>query len=236
MHQERFSEAGLRQASVMTGRMPVNPSRESFSPSNRAANPSTVREGSFGSQRFYSSHSGFEGNRSAAFSNGRGFENNAGRGSFERPSSTFTPNRGGGAQPGWHSFTPPSSAATNRGEQGFANGNGRGSFRSPDSQHEFHSPNTSRGGYLGSSNNSYNRPPLNMRQPIVTPRGGYSGGYGSRGGGTGAYSAPRSYSVPQGGGHRGGNSGGGYRGGSGGPRGGGGSSRGGGGGHGGHSR
>jgi hypothetical protein len=92
---------------------------------------------------------------------------------------------------------------------------------------QFASPNSaSRGGYGGSSN-SYNRSPLNMRQPIVTPRGGYNE---SRGGNSGGYSAPRggysggSYSAPRGNysAPRGGSSGG---------------SRGGGGGHsGGHSR
>jgi hypothetical protein len=63
----------------------------------------------------------------------------------------------------------------------------------------------------GSSNsyNSYSRPPLNMRQPIVTPRGG-SNTYGSRPGGSnpygsssprGSYNAPRpSYSAPRSGG------------------------------------
>jgi hypothetical protein len=308
MHQERISEASFRQSTAMTGRMPVNPSRESFRPSNREASPSTIRGGSFGSQRFFSSNragfaagtenrgnSGFGGNRNEAFgnnrsgwsANGRGFEGNSSgnRGGFERPSSNANPvnrgNFGRGAPNGWHSFTAPQGGNANRGGESSANGNNRGAenrgsfspserqsnqggfnrftppsrgesqpqstMRNYQSQRQFDSPNTaSRGGYGGSSN-SYNRPPLNMRQPIVTPRGGYNessrgtygGGYNnSRGGGYsmprggnsgGGYSAPRgNYSAPQGGGGYRGNSGGG------GNRGGGGSSQGNGGGHSGH--
>jgi hypothetical protein len=73
-------------------------------------------------------------------------------------------------------------------------------YSSPNAQRQFDSPNSaSRGGY-GASSNSYNRSPLNMRQPIVTPRGGYSESRGYGGG----YSAPRGarngggYSVPRG--------------------------------------
>ena len=262
MHQDRISEASFRGANAMTGRMPVNPSRESFSPSGRAANPSTIRGGEAGSQHFFSSNragfaggaanrgeSGFGGNRGSFANGSRGFEGN-------------TANRGNasGTQ-GWHSFTPPQGSSVNRSGQGFNNGNdrGTGSFSpaerggaqpqssaraySPNaSQREFSSPNTSSRGSYGGSSNSYNRPPLNMRQPIVTPRGGYnesSRGYngGSSGGQPrGSYSAPRSYSAPQGGGgyRGGGGSGGSYHGGGGGGGSRGGSSHSSGGGHGGH--
>jgi hypothetical protein len=255
MRQERIGADSFRQASVMTGRMPVNPSHESFSPSNRSVNPSTMRGGPAGSQRFFSGNrtgfaagseavrgnSGFGANRNAGFTNGRGVENGPGSGSPANRGSV------GGGTPGWRTFTPPPSG--NRGSstperessvRGFNNSSGpQRQFNSPNI-----SPNTaSRGGYGGSSN-SYNRPPLNMRQPIVTPRGGYNesgrGGYGgvyngSRGGSYGGYSAPRgnggggnsaprgSYSAPAGG-----SSGGGSHGGGGGSHGG--SS------HGGHSR
>jgi hypothetical protein len=111
-------------------------------------------------------------------------------------------------------------------------------YSSPNAQRQFDSPNSaSRGGYGGSSN-SYNRTPLNMRQPIVTPRGGYNESRGNSAGNIrgysaprgaysgGGYSAPRSYNAPSA--PRGGNSGGGYHGS---PGGGGGGSHGGGGGH-----
>lgn len=284
MRQEGISSESFRKASIMTGRMPVNPSRESFSPSNRAASPSTIRNGSFGSQHFFSNNragfsganqnrgsSGFGGNRGGAFTNGRGtFERpssnfgNANRGNAGAPSASFgSANRGNANSPsGWHSFTPPARGSVNRSDGAF--GNSRGSFSAPNrnesqpgssrgyapQQRQFDSPNSaSRGGYGGSSN-SY-RPPLNMRQPIVTPRGGnngYNNPYnGSRGGNSSGYAAPRgnynaprpsysaprpSYSAPQGGGYRGPSGGGSHGGGGGGYHGGGGS-RGGGGSHGG---
>jgi len=227
MHQEAISEASFRQASAMTGRMPVNPSRESFSPSNREPNPSTIRNGSAGSQHFFSSSrggsfagagSGYRGAGSAsgAISNRseQGFANSAGRSQATQ----------GGTQGGWNRFTPPSRGASQ--PQSSVRG-----YSSPNAQRQFDSPNSaSRGGYGGSSN-SYNRTPLNMRQPIVTPRGGdneprgaYNGGYSApRGGSSGGYSAPRgSYSAPSA--PRSGSSGGGSRGSSGGSHGGGGHS------------
>jgi hypothetical protein len=209
MHQEAISEASFRQASAMAGRMPVSPSRESFSPSNREPSASTIRNGSAaGSQRFFSSSRGSEG-AGAGFrgSSSSGFSNNAGR-SVQ-----------GGTQGGWNRFTPPSHSASQ--SQSSARG-----YSSPNAQRQFDSSNTAtRGGYGGSSN-SYNRTPLNMRQPIGTPRGGYnesrSGGYsgGSYSAPRGAYSAPRgSYSAPSA--PRGGSSGGSSHGGGGGSHGGG---------------
>jgi hypothetical protein len=195
----------------MMGRMPVNPSRESFRPSNRAPGESTIRNGSFGSQRFFS------GNRAGSPSGYNGGFRESSSGGFGRPSSdAMRANRGniGGAEPNWHRFNPPPSGNTmNRSGQPFANSNEHGPQfparvfgPSNGSQHRFDSPNTaSRGGYGGSSN-SYNRPPLNMRQPIVTPRGGY---YGPRGN----YSAPRAGSS--GGSSRGGGGGGSHSGGGG---------------------
>jgi FecR protein len=269
MHQERISEASFRQASVMTGRVPVNPSRESFRPSNREVNSSTIRNGSSGSQRFFSpSRGGFSntpgagfrgGNGGAAqpgwrgsnspagnvpnradqgYVNGRGAQNRPDRGSYSTPSQQSTE---GGARGGWNRFTPSSRGDSQ--PQSSARG-----YTSPNAQRQLDSPNTaSRGGY-GGSPNSYNRSPLNMGQPIVTPRGGYNEsraysrgdtGY-TRGnnGNSGAYSGPRGGNTGGGygasrGGYTGGgeprgnhssprgNSSGGYRGGDGGSRGGG---------------
>ncbi len=53
-HQERMSAASFREGSMMTGKMPVTPSRESFSPSGRAASQSTIRSASSSSQHFFS--------------------------------------------------------------------------------------------------------------------------------------------------------------------------------------
>jgi hypothetical protein len=237
MHQERISEESFRGASAMTGRMPVAPSRESFSPTDRAAAASTIRNGSASSQRFFSaSRAG-----SAAGGNGgfRGESSVGGnRGSFDRPSSQASGGRTSGSpQSGWHSFSAPSGTSGRGAESTGAQGGGnRVSPSSRESQSEtgrsFGSANGSqrfdssaaagsRGGYGGSSNSYNNRPPLNMRQSIVTPRGGSSSGegtrsYESRGGGySGGSGAPRgNYSAPRGGGSPGGGSRGGSGGGS----------------------
>ncbi|MBZ5695623.1 MAG: FecR domain-containing protein [Acidobacteriia bacterium] len=323
-HQDRISEASFRQSSLVAGKMPMSPSRESFSPSGRAANPSAFRSAPPNTQRFFNGgaranntnasaprsfgnaneanrpQSGF-GNRSA---NGatmtqapRTLENpsqsgreqspsgnNRSSGWFGRssaqapqqtPSQTLSQNRGNAPapaqsnRPGWHTFTPPQSGAVARpapgssaGNRGEVNNSGRGSFAPPsrpssqggsqgapqggpaenrsgwqhftppsrtvqpqESGRGFAQPNQSQRSFnppsaasRGSNPNSYSRPPLNMRQPIVTPRGGgsYGGNYprGSYSQPRGGYSAPRGnggYSAP-----RGGNGGGGNRGGGGG--------------------
>jgi FecR protein len=251
----RMSEASFRNASMVSGRMPISPSRESFSASGRAANPASYRNAPSSSQHFFSAagrpgaasnaFAGRSGNGSArgnSFSGRESFGANANRNSSFRGGST-NENRGAvtSSRPGWHTFTPPQSGA-NRGadSRGFSGSNrgeaNRGSYDrggSYGSNRSFNSPDTaSRGGYSNSYSHSYSRPQLNMRQPIVTPRGGYGnnsygrGGYGGYSQPRGAYSAPRgnggysaprgNYSAPRGGG---------------GSRSGGGGSRGGGGGH-----
>ena len=243
-HQAGISEASFRQGSVMTGKMPVTPSRESFSPSGRAANPSAIRGASPSSQRFFSgsrtnttagarsfgnsgagsrSQSGFGGNRTNGGSNSgspRSF-GNSGNGNGGSPAQS--------GRPGWQHFSPPQSGtANNRSGQGFGennrgavNNSSRGSFSSPSRestqgnqagnrgswQHFTPPTQTSRGG-SSNSYNSYSRPPLNMRQPIVTPRGG-SRGYSSNSSGNspngsnaprGSSNAPRGgFSAPSGG-------------------------------------
>ncbi|HEX4003391.1 MAG TPA: DUF6600 domain-containing protein [Candidatus Acidoferrales bacterium] len=259
----RMSEASFRQASMVSGRMPISPSRGSFSPSGRAANPASFRNAPSSSQHFFSAagrgNVGF-GGRSVnnnvsgreSFNANGGNRGNSGARSFGGANENRGANQNRGAitssRPGWHTFTPPQSGG-NRGAdaRGYAS-----QGRSSQSNRSYNSPNSaSRGGYSNSYSHSYSRPQLNMRQPIVTPRGGgygndsYGrGGYGeSRGGysaprgnysaprGNGGYSAPRgNYSAPRGG-YSAPRGGGGSRGGGGGSRGGGGGSHGGGGGH-----
>lgn len=302
-HQERISADSFRQASMMTGKMPVSPARESFSPSGRAANPASYRNAPSNSQRFFNgsaarANAGINGRQSSfgagsvqrqsgqtparetlqnrgganasgavqsgrggwqtfspssGASNDRGSAVNSARGNFgqseSRGSNEGRPSLGGENQNrgSWEHFTPPSSRQSQAQSQGY----GRGYSESNGSTRGYQpSERSSGGGYY----NSGSRPPLNMRQPIVTPRGdsrgGYSGGRGynapqpgysaPRGGYPGggysggrSNSAPRpSYSAPRGGYSGGG--GGGYRGGGGGgggshSGGGGGGSRGGGG-------
>ncbi|HKV04903.1 MAG TPA: DUF6600 domain-containing protein [Candidatus Acidoferrales bacterium] len=304
-HQQRISEASFRKASVMTGKMPVAPTRESFSPSGRSVNSSAFRNVPPRSQHFFtggartSVAANVPGSRSFGNTNGTarvpsGINVNRNGSPFARPTSP-TPSRATGwnqpngsttaqsNRPGWHTFTPPNRTTSGTGSvaHGIAPNDrssgtrpSRGTFAPPSqpsstkafqgnqpqnrnswqhftppargsqsqdsnrgfmqpsqSQREFHPPSSaSRGSYP----NSYSRPQLNMRQPIVTqrgggyygrepytrapsggsagPRGGYEaprGGYSAPRGG-GGYSAPRGgYSAPRGGGGGGGSRGGG---------------------------
>jgi FecR protein len=239
----RMSEASFRQASMVGGRMPISPSRASFSPSGRAANPVSFRNAPSSSQHFFSAagrtnarSTGFAGRSITSNVNGHeSFSGNRGNSEARSFSGSANGNRGAitSGRPGWHTFTPPQSGG-NRGETS-SNSFGRGNTgtqsenrsgwerfssqgRSSQSERSYNSPESaSRGGYSNSYSHSYSRPQLNMRQPIVTPRGGGNYyGYGRNNGyrgysePRGAYSAPRgNYSAPRGG------SGGGSRGGGG---------------------
>jgi uncharacterized protein DUF6600 len=262
-HQQRMSAESFRQASMVTGKMPVAPSRESFSPSGRAASASTIRSANSSSRHFFTGGSRANG----------GFANSGGSRSFgssENPirgQSGFDGNRSGvnstssvqSSRPGWQKFTPPQSGGSNRSVGGFGanrnsmpNNSNRSTFGrlpqqpSPEtsqgsqrenrnswqqftpptrgsqpnsgrvweqqggSQHGFQPPASASRGGSSNSYNSYSRPPLNMRQPIVTPRGGSNNdrvyrGFGQPRGGSNVYNAPRgpynapSYNAPRGG-------------------------------------
>jgi hypothetical protein len=205
-HQERVSESTLRESNMSTGRMPVSPTHASYSPSGRAANPSTIRNAPSSSQHFFSAS---RANSPANGSTSRMAGANGGAGvgardSARTPSQPAAENRSStnasrgsvnSARPGWQSFSPP---ASNRSGQSATTGNANPYQRS--------NSNPSQGSRAGNSN-SYNRPALNMRQPIVTPRGGSSYGYNApRGnsptsrssGAYGPYAAPRSSTAPRG--------------------------------------
>jgi len=224
-----ISAENFRQASMMSGKMPISPSRESFNPTGRAANPASFRNAPSNSQHFFSA----VGPRNTAMS---GFASHslANTNSATRQSSGFSENRGtvNSSRPGWRSFTPPQSGSANRSSEGFAakgraegNASSRGPFSgqgggqnsngggwqhfSPQqsqesgrgfsgTQRSFNPPSSaSRQGFSNSYSNSYSRPQLNMRQPIVTPRGGNGNeSYGRSP--YGGYSAPRGYSNPGG--------------------------------------
>ena len=218
-----FNRGGAN--SFARGRSPAsNGSRGSFRAmnSNGVGSRGAITSSRSGWRNFTppsgNSRSGFQGNRGAV---------NSGRGSFGNRSggSSFggTANRGGN----WQHFTPQARQAYRPGGGAGYGGNQQRGYQGRGYQGQ---SDPYRGGY---SNGRGSRPPLNMHQPIVQPRGG-NGGYGRSpyGGRSRGYSAPRGgYSAPRGGsGYRGG--GGGSRGGGGGYRGGGGgASRGGGGGY-----
>ncbi len=214
-HQATISAASFRQGSMMTGRMPVTPSRESYSPSGRSANPSTIRSASSISQHFFSG-----GSRSNSSTAGASGSRSFGNSNASRGQSGFGGNSGSTAQSthqGWQHFSTPQSGATNHSGQGFGannsatvNNSSRGSFASPShesntgsqtenrgSWQHFTPPTTSSRGGSSNSYNSYSRPPLNMRQPIVTPRGG-SNTYGSRSYGSNPYGSNSRGSNPYG--------------------------------------
>ncbi len=293
MHQGQISASQFNSARMVGGRMPVSPTRASYSPTGRSADPRSFRSAPPASQHFFTggdrvNASGF--NRSnGTFSRGVQGRSSAAARSFGSANANRGNSRGAitSSRPGWHTFTPPRAgntrgegfagnrSASNAGRQSFgnrsngsfgaANGNRGGNWQHFTTQPRGWSPSFSGrgndsargyqggyqgrtggyGGYGGYSNGRSNRPPLNMRQPVVQPRGGY--GRSPYGGGSRGYSAPRGYAAPRGGysaprgggygggGYRGGG-GGGYRGGGGSRGGGGGGSRGGGGGHGGGGR
>lgn len=222
-HQERINEGTLRNASMSTGRMPMQPSHESYSPTSRAADPRSYRNAPSTSQHFFSA------SRPNGTSNGFAGRNEFNSGSRPMsPSSTARPaqNFGGvrngnsngaitSSRPGWHTFTPPNSANTNRSfESNGANGrspsnggfNGNRPAQSQGGYQRYNGPSSTSRGY---SNGSYGRPSLNMRQPIVTPRSnspygsspyGGSRGYSPNGGSRGysPYNAPRgNYNAPR---------------------------------------
>jgi Family of unknown function (DUF6600)/FecR protein len=302
MRQGRISASEFGQARLVDGRMPVNPTRASYNPTGRAADPRSFRGAPPASQHFFNGgarvnahvdrnggslgavHSGASSrdsfrsmgsNRSDSRA-ARGFENNGSSG-FNRAPVQST-------RPGWHTFTPPRGSNSNPSTRGFEtnrsapNGYSREAHTNQSNQpsrgnvengnrgswHPFTPPargdrpsypdSVGRGygapqqapyerGPYGGRSNSYSRPPLNMHQPIVRPRGGNVYRQPNYGAPRGGYSQPRGgngggprggYSAPRGGGGGGGGrqGGGGSRGGGGGSHGGGGS-RGGGGGHGG---
>jgi hypothetical protein len=207
-----ISEAQFRQASLVSGKMPINPGRYSFSAASHAANPSSFRNAPPASQHFFSNTS-----RTGANTRAQSFGTSYGGSIGRTPSASASSTRGNGSasveatRPGWHSFTPPSGA--NHPSQGFGANersmpntySSRPTFSLPQRQPQsgrynggwaasnaYRPPASApRSGY-SNSYPSYSRPPLNMRQPVVTPRGGsgtrpsYSpphGGGGSSGGG-----------------------------------------------------
>ena len=237
---------------MMTGNVPVTPTRESLSASGRAANPSTISNRGGGQHFFSTNHAtaparSFDqesaGVRQSIQQNGRSGQPGGAAGENRGPSSNGNSNDRGA---GWQRFSPPS--GNDRSNQGNPGGN-----RGPSGNGQARTPSSNSGSY---------RPPLNMRQPVFnrpnsgSNSGGYnrgssgnSGGYnrgssGNSGGYNGGSSGNSGYRPPSnssGGGYnrggggggnqsRGGGGGGGNRGGGGGG-GGGGHSSGGGGGH-----
>ncbi len=246
MNAAAMTHAQFQNARATTGRLPVSPSRESFSASGRPASASTTHNVA-SNQHFFSTH----GTVAAGSRSPGGETARAGNSGFSRSSeggergaetrAGSSAGREGGSSGGWQHFTPmaprSSSESARSGESGSRGSSedrgGYNSERSMSSQNRGYGSESQSRGYgsenrgYGSQGRSYggsSRPPLNMRQPIVTPRsygGGAYGrsapGYGGRapsyGGGRapgfgGGHSAPSSHggSPPHGGSSHGGGS------------------------------
>lgn len=284
--QQPFNESNLRGGGMLTGKMPIAPTRASYSPTSRAANPSTIRNapakffsssranapgsseasriGANSSQRPNSFARPANGGRSFAAPSNRSAASEprtntrAGWNSFgsNRPGSTGSsfsraPSQQSSHLPApttrWHTFTPPQSQSargmrqpsqTNRSFTPVNRGNQR-SFTPPSSRtyqpaanngrswntftppsrnvqpsRGYSAPNTSsrslQNNYSrGTASNNY-RPPLNLRQPVMSPRNNYSAPRGNFGGNNYRPPSSNSYHAPSGGGYRA-PSGGGYR-------------------------
>jgi hypothetical protein len=234
--QERFSAESFRQASLMTGSLPVTPTRASYSPSGRTANPASLpNNGRFNSRVFSGRSTQAAGLQAGARAQGSSSVNRLGefnRGGTAAPAG----NRGGD----WRTYTPSARSggqAYSQPSRGFNNGAASRQYSAPAQSPRSYPSYPSARGNAGSYGNS--RPPLNMQQPVVTPRsssssprgyqnysggsrysGGAPSGGSSRGGGFSGGSSPRSSgggsshgSSGGGGGH---SSGGGHSGGGGG--------------------
>ncbi|HEV3482711.1 MAG TPA: DUF6600 domain-containing protein, partial [Candidatus Acidoferrales bacterium] len=254
--QHFFNGGAARANAVLNGRQSSSfanaHGESSFGAGRNAGSASGAVQSGRPGWRTFTPPSGVSNTRAPAVNSARGnFAQPESRGSNQGRPSPGAENQNRGS---WQHFTPPSHQS-----QAQAQGYSRGHSQPNGSERGYQPPQrSSRGGYA----NSNSRPPLNMGQPVVTPRasgsrGGYSGGrvysaprptYSAPRGGYsgGGYSVPRGYSAPHpsysaprggysGGGSRGGGGGGGYQGGGGGGsyHGGGGSYHGGGGGGGG---
>ncbi len=195
--QARVDEGSFRQASMLTGRNPVSPSRESFQSTNRQVNPSSIPSRSSSSQHFFSNTA----RQNTSVQSGRGASNfNQGGNQAGNVSRAQSSNQS--SRSGWSTFGSRSGQIQSTGGRTFE-GQGAAQPRSNYPQSSA-SPrqyqDNSRGSYNGSGSS---RPTLNMRQPVVTPRGG--GSYSGRAPSSGGYRG-----APSGGGSHGGSSGGGH--------------------------
>ena len=196
----------------------VNPGsrQDGLNPRGNQAQQNTARpvpeQSGQGPRGFGSNNSGNMNRAPAPEQMGRPSEGNTrGQREYAPPSPQQAPSNQS-SRPDWRTINPPSRESQPNGGGRTFEGQGGAQSRPSNSQ-PVESPrqyqNYSRG---NSGNSGYSRPPLNMQQPVVTPRGG------------GSYSAPPERSAPSGGGNGGrgyqggpsggGNSGRGYQGGS----------------------
>jgi len=213
-HQTALSAGEFRNASLVSGKMPVNPGRGSYSATNRVASPTTIRNTTSNSQHFYSPSR--NNNSGGAAQSSRGFgatsnQRNNGYSGYSNSTRSAQPNMNGNrgsqpgtegrtsnpamganrgnapsstARPGWHTFTPPSSSGANRTAPN-APSNNRGSTGNPGNRGGYGAPNTT---------TRTHQPPNsqpNMRGP-TTNNPGNRGGFGAPNTTTRTYQPPNS--------------------------------------------
>ncbi len=204
-HEQAQVSSAMRQNGVS----PVNGNRGFEGSSNaRAAEPgahdqNAMRENSVGSNNRETARPGNSANEGRGF--GQPGENaarsagesrgNSNWGAVPRPGNSTgseAGREGGASSGGWQRFSPmqPRSSSPAEGSAGRSYGNGtegrsngsaesRGSYGAPRGSEERGSYGSPRSGSEGRTYGGSGRPPLNMRQPIVSPRsygGGYPGG------------------------------------------------------------
>lgn len=172
-HQMAIDSRTLRQGGMVSGRMPVQPTKASYQSVSRPVNPSSVPSHSMAQQHFYNGAQNGSITRAGVGSSGRSFTAPAAAHTMVNGNSSFANHSNGNGnanssaahsspatQGNWHTFTPPSSHAA-PGNSGGASAAGRG--------------------YSAPTNRSYARPSLNMSRPIVAPRSTPFYGGGSSG-------------------------------------------------------
>ena len=188
-----MSHNELQKARFTAGRVPVNPRRESYSASGRAAAPSTIHNAAL-NQRFFSTHGFVSANSNRASANGRESgrvmnrpmpQTGANRG-FDRPNQGSAA-RGNSAPSnrqsatnngGWQKFSPmPPRTSSPSSGRGPASSDRRSSDR----------PSNDRPRTAGSNRGSYGSSSSRSASPEGRSYGAPSRGYGSEG---------RSYSAP----------------------------------------
>src|SRR5579862_7166179 len=100
-HQTGLSAGEFRNASMVSGKMPVNPGRGSYSATNRVASPTTIRNSTSSSQRFYSPSRNNNSGGSAQPSRGYGgTSNQRNNGGYSNSTRSAQPNINAGNRGG----------------------------------------------------------------------------------------------------------------------------------------
>jgi hypothetical protein len=202
-HQERISASQFDRARMIGGRMPVRPTRVSYSPTGRGADPRSFRSAPPASQHFFTGgkrmnargSNGNEGFRGANRNNGsfaQGRSANGAHGSFGATNQNRGNSRGPvtSSRPGWRTFTPPQSGNARGGSQGARGAQGN---RAPSSNARQSYGNRANSSGFGAANN--NRGGWRTFTPPQSgnARGGNQGARGAQGNRAPSSNARQSY-------------------------------------------